>query len=187
MPLGSLWWQVLVATAAVFVVSALIHMVLRYHRSDYKQLPNEDAVAEVIRKGGPAPGLYALPYCVDMSKMKDPAVQKKYADGPVGLLAVMRSGAPSMGKPLVLWAIFCFLITFTAAYVARHSLAPGAPHMTVARVTAAVAFAGYGLGQLPNSVWAAIPWSNTLRSIVDAIIYAIVTGVIFAMTWPGMP
>ncbi len=186
MPLGSLWWQVLVATAAVFVVSALIHMVLRYHRSDYKQLPNEDAVAEVIRKGGPAPGLYALPYCVDMSRMKDPAVQKKYADGPVGLLAVMRSGVPKMGKPLVLWAILCFLITFTAAYVARHSLAPGAVKLTVARVTGAVAFAGDGLGQIQNAIWAAVPWSNTLRGIIDAIIYAIVTGAIFALMWPAM-
>ena len=42
--LGSLWLPVLLSAVLVFIVSALVHMVLKYHNSDYKRLPNEDAV-----------------------------------------------------------------------------------------------------------------------------------------------
>jgi hypothetical protein len=185
MPFGSLWLPVVVSTVAVFIASSIVHMVFRHHRRDYRQLPNEDAVAEVMRKGGAAPGLYAIPYCVDMSQMKDPAVVKKYADGPVALLALMRSGPPKLGKYLVQWALLCFFISFTAAYVARHTLAPGAPGLTVTRITGAVAFAGYGLGYFQDSIWKAIPWANSLRGVVDALVYAVVTGLIFALLWPA--
>ena len=70
--LGSLWLPILVSAVLIFVVSAIIHMVLKYHNSDYKPLPNEDAVRAAIRAGNPAPAQYVMPYCADMKDMEKP-------------------------------------------------------------------------------------------------------------------
>lgn len=184
MPFGSLWLPVVVSAVAVWLVSAILHMVLKYHRSDYKQLSDEAAVAQAVRTVGPSPGVYALPYCVDPAQMKDPAMQKRYADGPVALLTVMRNGPPAMGKYLGLWLLFCFLASFVAAYVARHTLSPGASGLEVLRITGMVAFVAYGFGFFQDSIWKAIPWSNSVRGMVDAAIYALVTGLVFRFLWP---
>ena len=40
--ISTLWLPILVSAVFVFIVSSIIHMVLKYHRNDYKQLPDED-------------------------------------------------------------------------------------------------------------------------------------------------
>jgi len=185
MPFGSLWLPVVVSTAAVFFVSSLLHMVLKYHRADYRKLPDEDAVGEVMRKHPAAPGVYVIPYCTDPAAMKDPAVRKRYEDGPVALMSILRNGPPALGKNLAQWLALSFLISFTAAYVARHALAPGADPMLVLRITATVAFAGYGYGYFQDAIWKGMPWSNTARGLFDALVYAVVTGVLFRVLWPA--
>jgi hypothetical protein len=185
MPFGSLWIPVVVSAVVVFVASSLVHMVLRYHKSDYRGLSNEEDVRNVVRKGSPAAGLYVIPYCSDPSQMKDPAVAKKYAEGPVGMLTILPSGMPNMGKYLGLWFLFCFLASFVAAYVARHTLSPGSDLMTVTRITGTVAFASYGLGNIADSIWKGQPWANTGRHLIDAVIYSVLTGLTFRLLWPA--
>jgi hypothetical protein len=46
---GSLWLPILLSSVLVFIVSAIVHMVLKYHNKDYTRLPNEDAVRAAIR------------------------------------------------------------------------------------------------------------------------------------------
>lgn len=185
MPFGSLWLPVVVATVGVWLISAILHMVLKYHRADYKKLADEDGIAAAIRKAGPSPGVYFMPYCADHSQMKDPAMAKRFQDGPVASLTVMPSGPPAMGKYLVLWLVYCFLVSFLVAYVARLTLDFGTGGFEVLRLTATVAFAAYGFGYLQDSIWKAIPWSNSLRSLIDALVYALVTGLIFRLLWPA--
>lgn len=182
MPFGSLWLPVVVSAVAVWLVSSILHMVLKYHRADHRQLPNEDAVAQVLRAG---PGVYMTPWCSDPSQMKDPAVRKRFEDGPVAILTVMRSGVPNMGKYLGMWFLFCLLVSFVTSYVARNTLDPGATGMEVLRLTGTVAFIGYGFGYFQDSIWKGIPWSNSLRGILDALIYGLVTGLVFRLLWPG--
>lgn len=185
MPFGSLWLPVVVSAVAVWLVSALLHMALKYHRADYKQLADEEAVGAALRKAAPAPGLYAIPYCLDAAAMKDPAVQERYRKGPVGLVALMKSGPPAMGRHLGLWLLFCLLVSFVAGYLARHTLTAASPELLAMRLTGTVAFVGYGFGAIQSSIWQGIPWSNTVRSLIDAAIYALVTGAVFWWLWPG--
>jgi hypothetical protein len=185
MPIGSLWLPVLVSAVAVWLVSSILHMVLRYHRADYKKLPAEEAVAQTVREAGPAPGVYFIPYVPDPSMMKDPAIRKRYEDGPVALITVLRNGPPAMAKYLVQWFLLCLLASFVTAYVARHTLSPGTDSLTVLRITGTVAFIAYGFGYLQDSIWKGIPWANSLRSLLDAAIYALVTGFTFRLLWPG--
>lgn len=185
MPFGSLWLPVVVSAVAVWLVSAVLHMVLKYHRADFKQLADEDAVAPAVRSAAPAPGVYVIPYCSDMSKMKDPVFVKKYEDGPVALITLMRRGMPNMGKLLGQWFLFCFLVSFVTGYVARHALGFDTDPLTVLRITGTVAFIGYGFGYVQDSIWHGWPWSNTARGLLDALIYGLVTGLVFRFLWPG--
>lgn len=183
MPFGSLWLPVVVSAVAVWLVSSIVHMVLKYHKADYKGLADEASAAQALR--GTAPGVYPVPYCADPAQMKDPAMQKRYADGPVGMLTILPNGAPNMGKYLGLWFAFCFLISFTAGYVARHTLQPDSAALEIMRITGTLAFVGYGYGHIMDSIWKGQPWSNTVRGLIDAGIYAIVTGLVFRFLWPG--
>jgi hypothetical protein len=184
MPFGSLWLPGVVSAVAVWIVSAVLHMVIKYHKADYKQLAAEDAVAGALRAAAPSPGVYPIPYCADPSQMKDPAMRKKYEDGPVALLSVMRSGPPSMGKYLGQWFLFCLLVSFVTAYVARHTLDFHTPGLKVLQITGTVAFIAYGFGYFVDSIWQAIPWSNSLRGLIDAAVYALTTGFVFHLLWP---
>ena len=54
----------------MFFASSIMHMVLPYHRSDYKRLPAEEKVRAAIR----------VPFA-DHKKMKAPATQEKFKHG----------------------------------------------------------------------------------------------------------
>lgn len=184
MPFGSLWLPVVVSAVAVWIVSAILHMVLKYHRADYKALSKEDVIASAIRGAAPSPGIYPIPYCTDGSQMKDPAFQKKYADGPVGMLTVMKNGPPSMGKYLGLWLGFCLLVSIVTSYVARHTLA-SASLLDVMRITTTVSFCAYSFGSLQAGIWKGEPLANVLRGFFDGLIYGLTTGLVFRLLWPS--
>jgi hypothetical protein len=184
MPFGSLWIPVVVSSVVVFVISSILHMALKYHRADYKKLPNEDAVRDALGKGSLPPGQYQFPYCATMKEMEDPGQKAKFEKGPVGHLTIIANGPPAMGKYLGQWFVFTFLVSFTAAYVARHTLHPGSDGMLVTQITGTVAFTGYGLTNILDSIWKGQPWSNTGRSLLDGVIYAVATGATFCLLWP---
>src|SRR5260370_17644783 len=96
-PLTALLLPILIAAVIVFVASSLIHMVLQFHRGDYKQLPEEDKLLAALRPAGLTPGLYIFPFTTHKD-MKSPAMQKKYNHEPLGFLPLYPSGPPAMGK-----------------------------------------------------------------------------------------
>lgn len=185
MPFGSLWLAVIVTAVVVFVASSVLHMVLTYHKSDHQPLPNEDAVREALSKGSPAPGVYMTPRCDNLKQLNEPAIKEKFEKGPVAILTVLPKGAPTMTKSLVQWFVFCGLVSFTAAYVARHTLQPGADGMLVMRITGTVAFAAYALSSLIDSIWKGQPWSTSAKFVLDGAIYALLTGLTFCWMWPA--
>jgi len=183
MPFGTLWLPVVVSTVGVFLASFLVHMVLKYHKADVKQLPNEEGVRDALGKGTLPPGQYMTPYCVDHKQMKEPAIQEKFKKGPVATVTVFPSGS-DMGKHMALWVGYCLLASFTAAYIARHTLSAASPPMQIMQITGAVAFVAYGYGNFVDSIWKGQPWSNTVRALIDSLIYAILTSIIFCWLWP---
>lgn len=102
------------------------------------------------------------------------------------MIAVLKSAPPALGKHLVQWFLFCLLVAFVSAYVGSLTLAPGTAGMLVCRVTGTVAFAGFGLGNLQDSIWHGFPWSNALRGLADAAVFAVLTGLVFALLWPAV-
>ena len=56
--LTALLLPILLSAIIVFVASSIIHMVLKYHVTDYRQLPEEDKLLATLRPAGLTPGLY---------------------------------------------------------------------------------------------------------------------------------
>src|SRR5687768_4833422 len=114
----SLWLPILLSAVVVFIISSLIHMVLKWHAGDYNALSNEDAVRAAIRAGNPAPGRYVVPHCRDMKDMGSEAMLQKYREGPVGHFTLGPSGVPRMGKFLGQWFLWSLIVAAVAAYLA---------------------------------------------------------------------
>jgi len=98
--LAQLWLPILASAIAVFLASSVVHVLLRWHQSDYLPLKNEDDVRAVLRAGAVGPGQHFIPYCADPKDMGKPEMVQKFKEGPVGLLVVRPPAAPSKGKPL---------------------------------------------------------------------------------------
>ena len=182
--LGELWLPILVSAVLVFLVSAIIHMVLKYHNKDYTRLPNEDAVRAAIRAGNPAPAQYVIPYCSDMKEMEKPENKQKYTEGPVAVMNLMQPGVPRMGKYLSQWFIYLLFVSLFIGYVAAHALPRGAEYLHVFRIVGAVGFLAYAAGQMQGSIWWGKPWSVTLKDMFDGLVYGLVTAGVFGWLWP---
>jgi hypothetical protein len=126
-----------------------------------------------------------MPHAGSAAGMKTPEYQEKLAKGPVAFITVMPSGPMTMGKSLVLWFLYSVLVSVFAAYVTSRAVSPGDPYLAVFRFAGVTAFAGYGLALLQNSIWWARKWSATLKSVFDALLYALVTAGTFGWLWPA--
>ena len=179
-----LWLPIVLGTLFAWIASALIHMLVKYHNSDYQKLANEDEVMQAVRNGSPALGLHSFPYCIDMKEMQDESMQERFRSGPVGMLTVMPNGLPKMGS-LVLQQIIYFLIgSVLIAYCATLALEPGASYMTVFRFVALVGFLTFGWAVIPFAIWFGHLWSMTAKYLLDALIYGLLVAGTFAWLWP---
>ncbi len=180
-----LWLPIVLGTLFAWITSALLHMLVKHHNSDYQRLTNEDEVMDAVRNGSPSVGIHTYPYCIDMNEMKDEAVQERFKKGPVGLLTVLPNGMPNMGK-LVSQQIGYFLVgCFLIAYCTTLALEPGAPYMTVFRFVASVGFLAFGWGVIPFSIWFGHMWTMTAKYLLDALIYGLIVAGTFAWLWPA--
>ncbi len=182
--LPQLWLPILLSAVFVFIASSIIHMVLGYHRSDYKKLPNEDAVLEAIRKEGVSPGTYAFPHAATTKEMGTPEMIEKYNKGPVGLVTFLPNGPPMMPKHLAFWFVYCLAVGFLAAYLAGRTLETGTHYLTVFRVVGTAAFLSYGVGNVVDSIWKGQSWSVTVKNVIDGLVYALLTAGVFGWLWP---
>ncbi len=182
-PLTALWLPIVLSAVIVFVASSIMHMVLPYHRTDYKQLPDESKILGAIRAAGVRRGLYMFPFCTPQ-EMKSPAMAQKFKQGPVGQLTVMPSGPIAMPKFLAMWFVFCLIVSYFVAYLTGRTVAPGADYLRVFQVAGTAAFLAYGLGNLSNSIWRGRPWPVTIKEVIDGLIFGLLTAGTFGWLWP---
>lgn len=181
-PVSSLLLPIVLSAVLVFVVSSIIHMMLPYHRSDFRAVPAEDDVQAALRPFKLPEGDYMLP-APRSGEMNDPAFKEKLSRGPVALMTVL-SGDIRMGGRLVQWFLFSLVVSVFAAYLAGLALEPGVPYLRVSQVVSCAAFMGYGLGAVPASIWYSKSWTTTAKTLFDALIYGFVTGGAFGWLWP---
>ncbi len=183
-PIVSLWLPILVSAVFAFVASSIVHMVLPFHRADYRKLPAEDAVMGALRKFNIPPGDYLAPCPGSPREMNTPAFKEKRTRGPVVMMTVWPSGPPSMAAPLAKWFVYCVVVSIFAAYIAGRALQPGAHYLAVFRFAGATAFIGYSAALWQNTIWSGRDWKSTLKSTIDGLIYAMLTAGTFGWLWP---
>ena len=177
MSIIGLWLPILVSAAIVFVASAAVWMVLPWHKSDFSRTGDEAAVRGALK--GSAPGVYMLPFCTDPKEMQKSDVKQKYIDGPLGYITIVPNGVPQMGTKLILSFVYYIVVGGICAYVVSRTLAPAASYLAVFRISGTVAFIAYGIAYVQDSIWFGRPWSLTAKGLVDALIYALLTGGVF--------
>jgi len=64
-PIISLWLPILVSAVVVFFVSFLLHMVVKHHNDDFKQIPDETRIMDEFRKLKIPAGDYVFPFAKD--------------------------------------------------------------------------------------------------------------------------
>ena len=182
-PLSALWLPIVLSAVIIFVASSIMHMLLPYHKGDYKQIPDEDKSLAALRSGGLTRGLYIFPFTTH-KEMKSPAIAEKYKQGPVGMMIVFPNGTPVMPKFLGLWFGYCLIIASFVAYLAAHTMAPHTYSLAVFRVVGSAAFLSFGIGPLANVIWKGYPWGFVVKEVIDGLIYALLMAGTFGWLWP---
>jgi len=183
-PLVSLGIPILVSAVIVFLASYVIHMVLPYHRSDIRKLPNENEVLDAVRRWNIPPGDYGGPHPGGPAGMRSPDFLEKMKKGPVVFMTVAPGGPMNMGKELGLWFVYCLVVGVFAAYVAGRALAPGAAYLAVFRFAGVTAFPAYCLALVQDSIWYRRSWVTTSKSVFDGLVYGLLTAGTFGWLWP---
>ena|SRR5689334_83571 len=182
-PLESLMIPIALSAVFVFIASSIIHMVTPWHKHDLMKMPNEDGVMNALRPFNLPVGNYGLPKPDSMKDMQSPEFQAKYKAGPVAFITIRPSDF-SMGSTLVLWFIYSLVVSLFAAYIASVTLRSSAGYPRVFQVAGTVAFCGYALGQIHESIWWGRSWSWTIRNVLDGLLYGLLTGGTFGWLWP---
>ncbi len=180
--LMSLMWPIVLSAVLVFIASSVIWMVLQYHNSEWKRLPDEEAARTALK--GTSTGQYSVPHAATAADRSNPEWQQKYQEGPAAMLLVIPHGSLAMGKQLTQWFIYCVVISILVAYVSSVALPAGAEYLQVFRVAGTVAVLSYA-GAVPiKSIWFGHQWSATAKDALDGLIYGLLTAGVFGWLWP---
>ena len=180
--LVQLWLPILVSAAVVWVASSILWMVLPFHKNDFKGVPNEGALTDVIKSGNIAPGQYYVPFCPGKDR-NSPEFQARVKQGPWAFLIV--SGlAPSFARSLVLWFVNLVIVSLFVAYVSRAALPNGTAYLPVFRIAGSAALLGYAGMFMADATWKGSCWGDAFKRLFDGVIYALLTAGVFGWLWP---
>ena len=102
-------------------------------------------------------------------------------EGPTGIFRVWNDPG-GMGKQLGCQFIFLLVTSFCLAYLSTLGPRAGADFMTVFRFVGTAAILAYTVAIVPNSIWFK---SRLTGFVIDGVVCGLLTGLIFALFWPG--
>jgi hypothetical protein len=177
-----LWLPIVVSAVLVFVVSAASHMFAPARRNEWSKVPGEAAIQEGLR--GAAPGLYVFPVPDSPADRGKPEALQRWAQGPSGWISLVPPGPLNMGRNLGLSLLVNLLVSALVAYLAVHALGV-APHgRSIFRLAGLVVTVAYAIGPLYEAIWYWKPWRSLAMTLVESLLYGLVTAATFAHLWP---
>ena len=180
----SLWLPILVSSILVFFASFLLHMLIPFHKGDYRPLPSEDEAREKIRSLNIPPGDYMVPCAGGPEAMKDPAFIEKIRVGPVLTMTVMQPGKMGLGDSLAKWFVYLLADGILCAYITGRALGADATFGEVVRFSGTTAFIAYCVALWQMTIWYKRQLATTIRYTVDGLIFGVLTGLAFGWLWP---
>lgn len=181
-----LWLPILLSAAAVWFVSIIASMALPHHKGDFRALPDEDGFMDDLRKRGIKPGNYIYPDFRSREAMNSEKTQKALNEGPVGHLHVWKTPLTMADKMIATFIVY-LVVSTAIAYLTRVAL-PSAPAPTpfakVFQVAATAGVLAYCFSHIPNALWWGTYKRTIVANVIDGVLYAAITGAIFAWLWP---
>ena len=175
---------IVVSAVFVFIASSIIHMATAWHKHDLMKVPDEDGVMNALRAFKLPPGNYAFPKADSMADMKSTAFVEKMKAGPVAFMTVREGWNVNMGGTLFQWFLYSLAVSVFAGYIAGVAFGPGTEYLRIMQVAGCVAFVGYAMAQMHESIWWGRRWSWTIRNMLDGLLYGLLTGGTFGWLWP---
>jgi hypothetical protein len=186
------WLPILLSAAAVWIVSTLFGMPFLHHKNDWIGLSpsQEEGFMEFLRISGIKPGNYLFPDFRTREAMESEKVKNALEHGPVGHLSLWRPPLGMGGKLAGTFLVYLVVSTLIA-YLASVTLPlppdarGGVPGF--ARVFQVVGTAGilaYSFAFNPSAIWFGAYKRTIIMSIIDGIVFGVITGIIFAWRWP---
>ncbi|MBK7090111.1 MAG: hypothetical protein IPH59_00035 [bacterium] len=180
-----LWAPILLSAVFVFVVSSIIHMVLKYHANDFKKVPDQDSVQAALRPFNISAGDFMLPRADSMKDCSTPEFVEKLNKGPIVIMTVLKNSQMNMGK---VWSSG----SCTASWSAYSP--PISRGMRCSRVAhTSVCFAlsdARRLWDIPLALLKAefgmVEIGDCPEDSFDGLLFAVVTAGTFGWLWPKM-
>ena len=173
MTVYELWLPILVAGIGVHIASFLAWVVLPHHKPEWVHLPLEDSLEGAIKSSGATAGNQYMLHNAGADPEKDPGACR-------GML-ILWDFTPSMGRNILLTLVYFLCISFLIGYLASFTLGAEASFRNVFRFALTVALMVYTFGGLPHAIWFR---RRVLMDMLDGVVYAVITGLAFAMLWP---
>jgi len=178
--LTSLILPIFLSAVALFFASFLSWMVLPLHFKDWRKFDGEDDVMNTIKDLKLPPGSYMFPGWNTPDEMKSEEYQKKYKEGPAGVMTIFPEA--HMGKNLGLTFLFFLVANFLLAYLGTIVLEPGEEAFKVFRFFATAAFMTFLSAIVQHAIWFK---SRIVGHAIESVVYAAIVGGIFAAMWPA--
>ena len=182
-PIASLALPILAATVVVFILSLIVQQAMPWHKRDFDNVPDDDAVLDAIRRLDIPPGDYTVPSPRLPDGSRNPDFVEKWAKGPSVMMTVIPPSS-NMGRYLGQWFAFTLLVAAIAGWITGTIVAPAGNHHAVFHYAAIITFLSHSLGAWPLSIWYHRKWSTAFKSAFDALLYGIATGLVFGWLWP---
>ena len=164
----SLLIPIALSAVFVFIASSIIHMATPWHKDDLMKLPDEDGGDERAAAVQAAAGQLRLP-ASGLDGGHEVAGVPWQRSRPVrSAFMTIRDGWNfSMGGTLFQWFLYSLVVSVFAGYIAGVAFGPGTEYLRIMQVAGCVAFVGYAMAQMHESIWWGRRWSWTIRNMLD--------------------
>lgn len=180
---------VVLGAAVHFAWGAVSWMVLPWHDTTIKKLPEEQLLTDTMRVVVKEPGLYFFPCDRTESGRMDPRVwEEKFRKGPTGLIAYSPGGKAPMGTSTFLFGFLGDLLAAALCMVILLS-ARDRVHAALPRVllVMGVGFVAWASVHLPYWNWLGFPADYTVVALADMMIASGLMGAVLAVFVPRSP
>lgn len=181
MTVFDLWLPILLAGLATHIASTIAWTVLPHHKPEWKPLPAEDDLLDLLDAKQVTAAQYLFPYCDDQKQMASAEYKEKVLTRCRGML-ILWPTPPNMAMQILKTLAYFLVAAFLIGYIA--SIAFPAGETDKADIFALVFTAGllcYALSPFPAVFWFRQYFA---MNIVDGVVYALLTAALFTWLWP---